>query len=242
MRRAHAVTAAFCTLLAASALADANLVANPGFETGDFTGWTLLGNDTRSDHSFVSGPTSYPAWNEWLPRGGDHFAALGAVRGLLILRQTFATNPGESYLVSFQLGSDGERANYFFAEWNDSYLVSLENQPETPGHDLIHGPPAAAYRAYNFAALATGSTTTIQFVANNDQGWWALDDISVMPLPEPSSLLSAAAGILAVTACARRRASSPGAPRCPANASARSSRRSTPTTRARQSRSTATSR
>jgi len=66
-------------LLAASALADANLVANPGFETGDFTGWNLLGNDTRSDHSFVSGPTSYPAWNEWLPRSGDHFAALGAV-------------------------------------------------------------------------------------------------------------------------------------------------------------------
>lgn len=205
MKTLHAAIAAFFSLLAAAAPADANLVANPGFEAADFTGWTVSGGDTRPDHSFVSGPSHYPGWNEWLPRSGDHFAALGAVNGLLDLSQTFATNPGESYLFSFHLGSDGETFNYFCASWNGSVVVELQNQPETPGHDLIHGPPAAAYRAYHFAMVATSPTTSISLLSVNTKGWWAFDDVSVMPLPEPSSLASSGAGILALAACAMHR-------------------------------------
>jgi len=204
MTRWCAAALAICTLFAASALADANLLANPGFETGDFTGWTQFGN-TRPDHSFVSGPGSYPGWDEWLPRNGSHFAALGAANGGLILSQTFATTPGESYLFGFHLGSDGETPNSFVATWNGSIIAQLVDQPETPGHDLIHGPPAAAYRSYNFSVVATGATTTISLQSANEQGWWALDDASVMPLPEPCSLLSAGAGILALAGCAKLR-------------------------------------
>jgi PEP-CTERM motif len=227
-----------CALVGAPALADPNLLANPGFEAGDFAGWTLRGSDTRPDHSFVSGPASYPGWNEWLPHAGSHFAALGAVEGKnLILSQSFATQPGESYLFGFQLGCDGETQNYFRALWNDTVLVTLQDAPETPGHDLIHGPPAAAYRTYYFPVVATSATTTITLVSVNDQGWWALDDVDVTPLPEPSSLALLAAGMLGVAASRRFRC-----PSLPASASACSSRRSTPTTRARPSRSTATSR
>jgi hypothetical protein len=235
MRRRCASALACFTLFAASALADANLIANPGFESGDFTGWAQQG-DTRADHSFVAGPGSYPGWNEWLPRSGSHFAALGAVSGGLILSQTFATTPGESYVVGFHLGSDGETPNYFSVTWNGSLVFALDDQAETPGHDLIHGPPAAAYQGHHFSVVATGATTTLSLLSANDQGWWALDDVSVTPLPEPSSLALCAAGILGVAASRRLRC-----PSRPANASACSSRRSTPTTRARPRRSTATS-
>ena len=57
MKRARAFAASICAMFVAwPALADANLVANPGFETGDFGGWTLAG-ETRPDHSFVSSPS-----------------------------------------------------------------------------------------------------------------------------------------------------------------------------------------
>jgi hypothetical protein len=202
--RARAAAAALCTLCAAPALADPNLVVNPGFEAGSFTGWTLAG-ETRPDHSFVSDGDSYPGWNEWLPHGGDAFAALGAIGSELSMSQTFATTPGQSYTFSFHLGSDGETPNAIAVTWNGSPVLALANQPETPGHDLIHGPPAAAYTSYSFTQLAAGPTATIQFDARNDQGWWALDDVSVTELPEPSSLAASGAGILAVAACARRR-------------------------------------
>jgi hypothetical protein len=197
------VLAAACTFLAGSALAQANLVANPGFETGDFTGWTLTG-ETRPDHSFVSDPDTYPGWNEWLPHGGNSFAALGAIGSDLVMSQTLATTPGQSYVFSFYLGSDGETPNELTALWNGSVVLSRTNEPETPGHDLIHGPPANAYAGYSFTGVAIGPTTTIQFNSRNRDGWWALDDVSVT-LPEPSSLASLGAGILALAGCARHR-------------------------------------
>ena len=191
------------TFLAGSALAQANLVANPGFETGDFTGWTLAG-DTRADHSFVSDPDTYPGWNEWLPHSGESFAALGAIGSDLSMSQTLATTPGQSYVFSFYLGSDGETPNEFTALWNGSVVFAQTNEPETPGHDLIHGPPAAAYSEYSFTQVATGPSTAIQFNSRNRDGWWALDDVSVT-LPEPSSLASYCAGILALAGCVRYR-------------------------------------
>ena len=230
------LTGVSCALLCAPALADANLVANPGFESGDFGGWTLAG-ETRPDHSFVSSPTHYPGWDEWLPHGGNSFAALGAIGSSLSLSQTIATTPGESYVFTFHLGSDGETPDSFAATWDGSPVFALTDAPETPGHDLKNGPPAAAYAAHSYQVLATGPTTTIQFTSQNGPGWWAFDDVSVTPLPEPSSLALIAAGILGVAASRRFRC-----PPRPASASACSSRRSTPTTRARPSRSTATSR
>jgi hypothetical protein len=213
MRRIwHFAAAALCALIAGPARAETNLIGNPGFESGDFTGWALSG-EARPDHSFVSSPTHYPGWDEFLPHGGNAFAALGGVGSDVVLSQTFATTPGETYTLSFRLGSDGETPNqirvYFSEDGFDTGLLTLVNQAETPGHDLIHGPAAAAYTAYSFTVHAVFPVSMIAFAARNDEGWWAVDDVSVT-LPEPSSLASLGAGILALCACARcrRRSSS----------------------------------
>jgi len=195
--------AAICALLAGAALADPNLVANPGFETGDFTQWTLAG-EARPDHTFVSNPAHYPGWDEFLPLNGNSFAALGAIGSNVQLSQTFATTPGAAYTFSFHLGSDGETPNDISVLWNGSVVLARANQPETPGHHLVGGPAAAAYTVYGFTEVATGPTTTIEFDASNGPGWWALDDVSVT-MPEPSSLASIGAGILALAGCTRHR-------------------------------------
>jgi hypothetical protein len=209
MTRVRALGLALCALAASPALADANLVANPGFESGDFAGWSLAG-ETRPDHSFVSDADTDPGWDEWLPHGGNAFAALGAIGSDLSLSQTFATTPGASYSFSFYLGSDGETPNALVASWDGAPVLALSDESETPGHDLIHGPAAAAYALYRFTAVASGPTTTIRFDSRNRDGWWALDDVAVTELPEPSALASVGAGILAVTACARRRSRNTG--------------------------------
>jgi hypothetical protein len=205
--RWHLAATALCALLAGPAFAQTNLIVNPGFETGDFTGWTVGGED-RPDHSFVSSPTHYPGWDEFLPHNGNSFAALGGVGSSVYLYQDFATTPGQTYTFSFHLGSDGETPNEIQVYWNQTGfglgVFAASDQAETPGHDLIHGPAASAYGVHSYTVTADQPVTRIGFLARNDEGWWALDDVSVT-LPEPSSPAGLAAGILVVAGCCSRR-------------------------------------
>ncbi|MEO5960247.1 MAG: carbohydrate binding domain-containing protein, partial [Opitutaceae bacterium] len=73
------------------AFADPGPLVNPGFETGDFTGWTLSGNS-----GFIS------ITND--AHSGDFAASFGAVGSQTLLAQTVvATVPGATYTVDFWL-------------------------------------------------------------------------------------------------------------------------------------------
>jgi hypothetical protein len=186
-----------CAVLSGPVLAAGNLVTNPGFETGDFTGWTLSGN--TPDNTVVESV----GFDSWLPHGGDFFAALGAQDSDNTLSQTIATTAGQSYTFSWFLGSDGSTPSDFAAFWNGSTVVSLVDAPATPGYSK--GTPTASYAFYSFTEVATGASTVIQFNSRNDVNFWALDDVSVSAVPEPSSLVLSAMCILTVAAFARRR-------------------------------------
>ena len=69
-----------------------SMVQNGGFETGDFTGWTLT-DDIYSfvDNGSVSGITPY---------SGSYFAALGQSGALGYLSQTLSTVSNQVYLIS----------------------------------------------------------------------------------------------------------------------------------------------
>ena len=145
-----------------------NLVANCGFETGDFTSWTLANtNNTLVASAFDEGPNS-----------GSFFAALGNVGSDGSVSQTLATTAGQTYTFNFFLASDGGTPSDFQAQWDGVSLVSLVNTPATP------------YLPYTFTVTGTGSDT-INFLERNDPSWWGLDDVSVVAAtatPEPSSL------------------------------------------------------
>ncbi len=145
-----------------------NLVANCGFETGDFTGWTVVDatNNTFVASNFDTGPNS-----------GTYFAALGAVGADGTVSQALTTVAGQSYTFSFFLASDGGLPNDFTAQWDGTSLLSLTSTPAGP------------YVPYTFTVTGTGSDT-INFLERNDPSWWGLDDISVAAAtPEPSSLI-----------------------------------------------------
>jgi len=97
-------------------------VQNGGFESGDYSGWTISGN--TNGNSIFTG-ASYA-------RSGSDGAALGAVGSLSYLSQTLSTYTGQLYLLSFWLNrpsASGSPTNEFLASWNGQTLFDQTNLP-----------------------------------------------------------------------------------------------------------------
>jgi len=138
-------------------------VQNGGFETGDYTSWTKSGN--TNGESIVTWPS--------FARSGTHGAALGAVGSVGYISQTLNTYPGQAYLISFWLNrpTANPGTNEFLASWNGHVLFTQTNLP------------AGGWTNLHFIALATDAQSTLTFGARNDPDYFALDEISVMPVP-----------------------------------------------------------
>jgi hypothetical protein len=146
-------------LIVTGGLASANLITNPGFETGDFTGWTTTSGGSGSLFG-VSGN----------PHTGTYAAFFGAFGSNLdAISQTFATTAGVFYDLSFWLANDtgGSLDNEFKVTFGGVPVLDLNNAPDF------------GYTLYSFSALATGSSLTVEFAARNGPGYFYLDDVSV---------------------------------------------------------------
>jgi len=155
------LTAGFALLLAASPSPThaQNLVQNPSFETGDFTGWTTT--PAVSDSLFaVYNITAH---------SGSRSAGFGAPGGFDdMISQTLPTVNGEQYLFSFWVdNSHSFGGTSFTADWGGSPVLTL-----TPAS------PQTSWTQYEFTETATGPTT-IDFAGQNLFGYVYLDQVSV---------------------------------------------------------------
>jgi PEP-CTERM motif len=175
--------AAFLVFLAAAGLPlyAGNIVANPGFETGDFTGWTTGGNFEFTQ--VVSGAFYlYSGAQE-----GSYYATLGAIGSDGTLSQTLSDITGIPYTFTFWLAGAGDDPSDFSAYWNSDPVLSLTD-PDTAG----------VWTQYSFTETGTGSDT-ILFSFRDDPAWMALDNVSVdstSAVPEPASFSLLAGGLL----------------------------------------------
>jgi hypothetical protein len=148
------------------------LVQNDGFETGDFTGWTLNGDGYNYD--YVDNGSTVTSIT---PHSGSYFAALGEVDFLAYLSQSIPTFAGQSYLLSLWMDSpnvSSHTPNEFSVSWNGNMLFDQVNIGRIGWTNL------------QFIVTATNSSTVLQFGARDDNYYLGLDDVNVWPIPNPS--------------------------------------------------------
>ncbi len=176
---------AVAALLMASSAAQADLVTNGGFETGDFTGWTV----TNDNLSFVY--SSDPLYG---PHGGTYEALLGAYGTDGTLSQTVSDVAGQTLHLVYWIASDGSAPNDFSATWNGSVIAG----------SALSDIAKSGYVEYTFNVLATGSDI-LAFNERNDSGFLSLDDVSLTAVPEPGTLALLGVGLAGFGAFRRRR-------------------------------------
>ena len=169
--------------------AKANLITNPGFETGDFTGWTTSG------FAVVSG-----TFFNLAPHSGNFQANLGNPLVNGSITQTLATMAGQSYTIDFWLalppGQPLNPFNSFVVTWGGVTILNLHNFA------------GFAYTEYTFTETAASASTALHFEGSNPNlfgfSGWALDDVSVN-VPDGGTTVSLLGfGLLGLAALRRK--------------------------------------
>lgn len=183
-------------LFVSTSVAHANLISNSGFEAGNFNGWNNAGLTCSAVGNSFTATTCVGFDADPGPLSGVFAAYLGTSNGSGMIGQTFGTTADVMYTVNFFLanGSFGGLAtpNDFLVQWNGTTLMQLTNAV------------VQDYTEYTFSALATGSSSTLVFISQQTPSFWILDDVSVTPIPEPSTLVLLSLGLFGLAFTALR--------------------------------------
>ena len=182
-----------------------NLVANCGFETGDFTDWTVggaLSGGFDGNYYGVQGDLNNPPENG-IPLGPVNSGSWAAYFGTdvtqtiapMTLSQTLTASAGVLYAITFYVDQDALVAqDAFSVTFAGATLTSITNMAPTNGYVLERF-------TYNDVNVVN---PVLEFSFENPTDFFFLDDVSVAPAvaPEPSGLpvAGAAAGLLLLAA------------------------------------------
>ena len=147
------------------------LIQNGGFETGDFTGWTLNGDGYNYNYVDDSSTVTYIT-----PHSGTYFASLGESGFLAFLSQNIPTVAGQSYLLSMWLENPPSSPNVntpnaFVVQWNGSTLFGFTNKNRFAWSNL------------QFIVTAPTSSSILNIGAQDNYYYLGLDDVSLVPIP-----------------------------------------------------------
>lgn len=160
-----------------------NLIQNGGFETGDFSEWIVAGHggtEVNGTGLYVEPSNYIGAQGEiYGAHSGDYYCYFGPVGGDSTISQSVTDAMGASYQISYWVAGDGTGPSNLEVYWDGSLVSGISNTiPNQP------------YTEYMVDVPGTG-TDVLEFGMRNDPAADALDDIALIPVPEPVS-----AGIL----------------------------------------------
>jgi hypothetical protein len=162
-----------------------SLVQNGGFETGNFTGWTLLGNTVIGSYIYNAVENSSSGYS--IVHSGTYGAFLGDTQ-LASLSQPLSTVPGQYYLLSLWLDNPSSgTVQRFIVNWNT-------NSAATNTLYTILNPSSFSWTNLQFLINATATNTILQIQVENDPNYFGLDDVSITPIPSPVFNTSAKSG------------------------------------------------
>jgi PKD repeat protein len=146
--------------------ATAQIVINGGFETGDFTDWTLSGD---TGNTSVQGIDNFYGI---MPYSGNYEAELGTFNSFGHVSQTLSTTAGAGYLLSFWLINPfGETPNEFIVSWNGTKVFDQTNFA------------VSVWTNIQILVTTTETNAVLQFGFLDNNGILGLDNISVVENP-----------------------------------------------------------
>jgi hypothetical protein len=166
--RKFAVVCFALTAVIGGPAATANLVLNPGFETGYFTDWSITGDGISIDRVFPNTGCCDAA-----------FSALTTDPNAGVLSQTLSTVAGKSYKLGFVLLDEAGFSGDSFTVQFGGFSASITGDEAGPPGDL-----PSLYTAFSFTVPGTdimGGATALAFKGLNDPASgieWNLDDVS----------------------------------------------------------------
>ncbi len=169
-------------------------VQNGGFETGDFTDWTVSG-----DTSFVGVCSVSTCPGGFAPYQGTYAAYFGPVGDTATISQEIPTTVGAQYTLDFYLANPvAGTPNYFSAQFG------------TASFSLTNFGAAFGWSEFSLSDTATSSQTEISFTFRNDPAYWFLDDVSVSSsgggsTPEPGTFVLFGSGLVGIAGLVRRK-------------------------------------
>lgn len=192
------------------ALVGGNLVSNCGFETGDFTSWTLGGATSGNfDGNYfgvqgdftdppsgatVLGPVNSGSWAAYF--GTDVTQTIAPIT----LSQTLTGPAGVLYTISFYIDQGALTSdNLFSVTFAGTTVFSVTNMDPTSGY---------MFETFTYNDVSVVNPV-LQFSFQNPPDYFFLDDVAVTAastVPEPGGMLlgSFALGLLFLAALKRR--------------------------------------
>lgn len=167
-------------------------LSNPGFETGDFTGWTVVNGvwEVTSYGGNVGYEGTYYAWAQALgdPAGNSYTGVLES--------ETFTIN---ALAINFLgVGHDHSGLNEARIELVRTSDGSVLRTASPPNMD--------SFSSYSWdVSDLLGVQVKIRGTDASTSGWVGFDAFTFTPVPEPTSIIALSAGLVTLVGLRRRR-------------------------------------